>query len=232
MNIAALVKEIETRVEGMPVRNTPALRALRREYSKRIKGVPAREVVKIAAALITHGRIPRFIGDELIASRPDAMGTLGITQIERLGSANSSWDQVDSFACYLSGPAWREGYIEDKSVVRWARSKDRCWRRAALVSTVPLNIKARGGRGDVRRTLRICSLLIDDRDGMVVKALSWALRVLVQRDPDAVEQFIKENEARLPAVVRREVRHKLEQDERIREGRKGKVALRRPTNPC
>jgi 3-methyladenine DNA glycosylase AlkD len=166
-------------------------------------------VVKVAAALIARGRVPRFIGDELISSRPDALATLDPGQLERLGRGLSSWDQVDCFACYLSGPAWREGHIEDEAIARWAKSEDRWWRRAALVSTVPLNVKARGGRGDARRTLRICTLLLDDRDEMVVKALSWALRALLKRDPDTVRRFIKNNEARLPALVCREVQHKL-----------------------
>ncbi|MDE3161301.1 MAG: DNA alkylation repair protein [Acidobacteriota bacterium] len=209
MNTAALVEEIEARVEGMPVRDAQALRALRREYSKRIAAVPARDVVKIAAALIVHRRVPRFIGDELIASRADALRAIDLSQLERLGSGMSGWDEVDCFSCYLSGPAWREGQIKDKAIVEWARSKNRWWRRAALVSTVPLNVKARGGRGDARRTLLICSLLIDERDEMIVKALSWALRALVARDSKAVRQFIEENDVRLPALVRREVRQKL-----------------------
>jgi 3-methyladenine DNA glycosylase AlkD len=209
MDIAAVVEEIEARVESMPVRDTQSLRALRREYSKRIAAVPAGDVIKIAAALIVHRRVPRFIGDELIASRADALGAIDLSQLEHLGSDMSSWDQVDCFACYLSGPAWREGQIKDQAIEEWARSKNRWWRRAALVSTVPLNVKARGGRGDARRTLLICSLLIDERDEMIVKALSWALRALVARDPEAVRQFIEENDARLPALVRREVRQKL-----------------------
>jgi 3-methyladenine DNA glycosylase AlkD len=153
--------------------------------------------------------VPRFIGDELIASRADALALLDLTALERLGSGISSWDQVDCFACYLSGPAWREGHVEDKAIVRWAKSKDRWWRRAALVSTVPLNVKARGGRGDARRTLRICHLLVEDREQMVAKALSWALRALVDPDPDAVRRFVDKNEGRLSALVRREVRRKL-----------------------
>jgi 3-methyladenine DNA glycosylase AlkD len=209
MNIAALVEEIEGRVDEMPVRNAPVLRSLRREYSRRVKALAAQDVVKIAAALIARGRVHRFIGDELIASRPDALAILDRAQLERLGSGISSWDQVDCFACYLSGPAWREGRIDDQAIMHWARSKDRWWRRAALVSTVPLNVKARGGRGDARRTLRICTLLIDDRDEMVAKALSWALRALAGQDPEAVRRFVKENEARLPALVRREVQRKL-----------------------
>jgi len=221
MNVAALVEEIEARVEGLPVRNAPALRRLRREYSKRIEALAPRDVVKIATALIAGRRVPRFIGDELIASRPDAFATLGLTQLEHLGSGISSWDQVDCFACYLSGPAWREGHIDDQAIEQWAKSKDRWWRRTALVSTVPLNVKARGGRGDARRTLRICSLLIGDRDEMIVKALSWALRALVTRDPDAVRRFISKNEGRLAALVRREVQYKLAT------GRKSPKASRR-----
>jgi len=209
MNIAALVEEIEARVGALPVRNTPALRNLRREFSKRTASLSPQDVVRIATELIARRRVPRFIGDELIASRQDAMGTLNVTQLEHLGSGISTWDQVDCFACYLSGPAWREGQIGDRTIEKWASSQDRWWRRAALVSTVPLNLKARGGRGDTVRTLRICTLLIDDRDDMVVKALSWALRALIPRDPDAVLQFIDEEESRLAPLVRREVHHKL-----------------------
>src|SRR5690242_9359987 len=108
MNLAALVAEIEARAEALPVRNVPALRALRREYSKRIEQLPARDVIRIAASLIAHGRVHRFIGDEFIATRPDVLGTLDRAQLEKLGSGISSWDEVDCFACYLSGPAWRE----------------------------------------------------------------------------------------------------------------------------
>jgi hypothetical protein len=209
MNIAEWVGEIEARVERVPSRSTAALRAIRREYSKHLKSLPPQDVVRIAAALIARRRVPRFIGDELISTRPDALSTLDRVQLEHLGTGISSWDQAHCFACYLSGPAWREGQIDDQTIAAWATSSDRWWRRAALVSTVPLNVKARGGRGDTPRTLRICSLLIDDRDEMVAKAQSWALRALVARDPAAVRQFVAENESRLTSLVRREVRDKL-----------------------
>ena len=84
------------------------------------------------------------------------------------------------------------------------------WRRAALVSTVPLNLRAAGGTGDSRRTLNVCRLLVDDRDDMVVKALSWALRALVIWDADAVRSFLDDNGMRLAARVQREVTNKLE----------------------
>jgi 3-methyladenine DNA glycosylase AlkD len=52
-------------------------------------------------------------------------------------------------------------------------------------------------------------MLSGDRDDMVVKALSWALRALAVRDPDAVRAFLVEYEDRLAPRVLREVRNKL-----------------------
>jgi 3-methyladenine DNA glycosylase AlkD len=116
---------------------------------------------------------------------------------------------VDAFACFISGPAWREGHVGDAVIRRWAKSKDRWWRRAALVSTVPLNVRARGGSGDAGRTLAVCELLKGDRDEMVVKALSWALRALAKPDPAAVRQFMEKFADELAPLAKREVRNKL-----------------------
>ena len=117
---------------------------------------------------------------------------------------------MDCFGCFISGPAWRAGLLSDRLILKWAASKDRWWRRAALVSTVPLNVRAQGGQGDPVRTLAVCETLVDDRDDMVVKALSWALRALSVRDAAAVQRFVSKHEARLAALVRRQVKHKIE----------------------
>ncbi len=78
-----------------------------------------------------------------------------------------------------------------------------------MVSTVALNTAARGGRGDARRTLAVCDLLLDDRDDMVVKALSWALRALAVREPRQVAQYVEARKDKLAARVLREVHNKL-----------------------
>ena len=110
----------------------------------------------------------------------------------RLGASLNSWDSVDVFSLYLSGPAWRNDQIGDADVHRWARSENLWWRRVALVSTVALNLKARGGAGDVARTIPVCRMLAADSEDMVVKALSWALRTVEQHDRRAVESFLEE----------------------------------------
>jgi 3-methyladenine DNA glycosylase AlkD len=126
-----------------------------------------------------------------------------------MGAGMSSWGDVDVFACLLAGPVWRARQVPDSLIHQWAQRSDRWWRRAALVCTVPLNVKAQGGLGDVSRTLAVCRLLVDDRDDMVVKALSWALRALAQREPEAVRLFLKAHNATLAPRVLREVSNKL-----------------------
>ena len=151
----------------------------------------------------------RFVAYELVQHHPATASSLDVKDLERLGNGMDSWGAVDCFACYLAGPAWRERQIADSVVRRWSRSKNRWWRRAALVATVPLNNKTRGGTGDSRRTLEICGLLMDDRDPMVVKALSWALRELAKRDKSSVSEFLENGGDKLPAQALREVRNKL-----------------------
>jgi 3-methyladenine DNA glycosylase AlkD len=205
--------EIEARVRSLPAGTVPALRSIRREFSARLRDEPPELVLALAIELIRRRNVHRFvpvIADELVADRRDVMRLLTRASVEALGEGLSSWDEVDSFACTVSGSAWRDGQIDDATIAAWAASDDRWWRRAALVSTVPLNLKSRGGTGDARRTLWACDLLLADRDDMVVKAMSWALRALAVRDPAAVRAYLNEHDHELAPRVKREVRTKLD----------------------
>ncbi len=151
----------------------------------------------------------RFVALELVRFHPEALAAVRTPQLRRLGRGLDGWAAVDTFSCLVAGHAWRAGQVPDAEIHRWARSRDLWWRRAALVATVPLNLKSHGGAGDARRTLAVCRLLVDDRDDMVVKALSWALRVLSEREPGVVDAFVAQKGDALAARVRREVGNKL-----------------------
>jgi len=201
-----LAGEIAACLQALPSLKTELVRVVRREFSRRIANAPPQEVLALALHLLNQHR---FMAYELVHYHPAALRSLGERELELLGRGIASWDAVDTFACYLSGPAWREHQVSDALIEGWAHSPNRWWRRAALVSTVPLNLKARGGRGDTARTLLICHLLVTDRDDMVVKAMSWALRELSRRDQQAVLDFLSVYEGQFAARVVREVRHKL-----------------------
>lgn len=72
-----------------------------------------------------------------------------------------------------------------------------------------LNARGGGGPGDPERTLAVCERLLADRDDMVVKAMSWALRVLSQRHRAEVEAFLDAQEETLAPRAKRELRNKL-----------------------
>ncbi|HEY3024989.1 MAG TPA: DNA alkylation repair protein [Pyrinomonadaceae bacterium] len=208
--VRAIVEEIEARVKALPELKTRDVREVRREFSRRLKNAGADFVFQIALALVQRPAFEfRFIAYELAQHHPATLSSLNKRALEELGRNVDSWYAVDCFACYLAGPAWREGQIRDNVVHGWAGSSDRWWRRAALVATVPLNNKTRGGSGDTERTLAVCRLLLNDRDDMVVKAMSWALRELAKRDAVAVKRFLREEEHMLAPRVLREVTNKL-----------------------
>lgn len=207
---SSVARKISRAIRSLDELNTEALRKVRREFSKSFTSAPARFVVDVAMLLVDERSIGhRLVGYELVAHHKTAMSSLDETDLIRLGQTISCWGSVDMFACYISGPAWRERQVSDRLIRRWARAEDRWFRRAALVSTVPLNSKARGGSGDSARTLEICTLLVSDRDDMVVKALSWALRELAKRDQISVRRFLNQHREQLAARVTREVQNKL-----------------------
>jgi 3-methyladenine DNA glycosylase AlkD len=203
-----LASEMNAEIRRLPHQNTPVIRSVTRVYSNKIKSASPEYVHEFARnLLVEHGL--RWVSYEIIACHNAAFRILGPAKVEQLGQGINSWWTVDSFARTISGPAWLHGQIADGLITQWARSSDLWWRRTALVSTVALNLRSKGGKGDVRRTLDICSLLVDDHEDMVVKAMSWALRELIVHDPVAVQSFLDEHRQVLDARVIREVRNKL-----------------------
>lgn len=204
-----LARRLIDDVNGAQPRNVPTLRRIRREYSRQVSDAPASFVIEIARILLKQeDTIPRYVPYELISHHEAALASLGTRELEILGKGMDSWDDVDCFAGYLSGAAWRAGQIGDEVIAGWAHSKDRWWRRAALVSTVSLNVRPEVGGiegGDAKRTLEVCDILMEDRDDMVVKAMSWALRSLARRDPDSARAYMERNQEKLASRAIREL---------------------------
>lgn len=201
--------QIVSDIRALPVRNTPSMRRVRRNYSKFFVQSDPDFVIRVARELLGYDGY-RWVAYELIRYHPGSFARISEAEIEELGQGMDSWWTVDSFARTLAGPAWLRGQIDAEVIHRWARSDDLWWRRAALVSTVALNLRSKGGFGDTERTLAVCRILVDDHEDMVVKALSWALRELVVHDPRAIRAFLDQYCEQLHPRVRREVTNKLE----------------------
>ncbi len=207
-DVKQVAARLDAELRALPALNTPSMRAVCRRLFREVAPASPEFILALARELL-QATNHRWIAYELIASHPAAFRRLGQVELEEFGRGIDSWWTVDSFARTLSGPAWLKGQVPDALIHEWAGSEDRWWRRAALVSTVALNVRSLGGLGDVPRTLAVCRRLVADHDDMVAKAMSWALRHLVVHDPDAVRRFLDEHEAALAARVKREVRAKL-----------------------
>jgi hypothetical protein len=209
VNPEEFAAKLVTVLESLPEQTTKPMRTVRKIYSRMLRAENANYVLSAAQTMIDMDQ-HRWIAYELIADHPEAFQALDRYKLEALGRGMQGWDVIDSFSRTLTGPAWRDGLIAAQTIHDWAHSPDRWWRRAALVSTVALNIRTHGGIGDTPRTLAVCELLVNDHDDMIVKALSWALRALAVHNPEAVTDFLSTHENVLAARVKREVRNKIE----------------------
>lgn len=196
------------RIIGVKV---PDQRKVRKELSKKLKDGSPKDVIKISKMLVDKGIFEsQQVAYELLEKNKKAREALTLKDLEDLRKGLDNWVSVDTYSGYLAGVAWREGNIPDEVIERWARSDNFWERRTAVVCTIALNQKARGGTGDVKKTLWICEMVAADKEDMVAKALSWALRELSKIDKEPVIEFMERYDGVLPSRVRREVKRKLE----------------------
>ncbi len=179
-----------------------SIREIRKYYTNIWKKAPAVNMLKLGAILLFEHDL-RIFAYELVHHHKEAMKAIEPGLVERLAKGLSSWADTDTFAQYIVGPAWKNKHIPDSMLLAWAKSDNLWLRRTALVSTIYL-------KGDVKRMLRFSRMMVDDREDMIVKALSWVLRKMIKYDRAEVEQFLKKHDKALAARIKREVRNKLE----------------------
>jgi 3-methyladenine DNA glycosylase AlkD len=213
-----IAKELFDDIQQVKLKNTPNLRRIRQKYSKVLAHAAPEQILDFVRYLVSHYNYREFgfefglgfgFGSEIIFYHKTAIKSIGVKELEEFGKQINSWGASDIFAGCLAGPAWRNGQVPDELISSWANSTDFWWRRAALVCTISLNKRSWGGHGDIHRTLKICRILVSDKNDMVIKALSWALRELIPHDRESAQKFIYGNENVLAARVKREVKNKL-----------------------
>ena len=132
------------RIIGVAV---PDVRKAARDAARELKGAQPGVVLAVVRALIdTHTLEGRHAAYEVLGRHKGVSAALGTPAVESLGRGMDNWASVDTYCWLVSGPAWLDGRLGDEIIERWARSEDRWWRRAALVSTTALNKKSLGGQ--------------------------------------------------------------------------------------
>lgn len=211
------IKRIEFAKKSYPTKmhvigvTVPNLKIVLKALCKQTKPFNNQEKLDVIKKLIDADVFElQQIAFEYLQTEKNLYKSLTEEFIESIEINLDNWLSVDYFGALVIGCAWREGLVSTEKVKRYLKSNDFWKRRIAVVATVSLNQKARGGLGDSERTLEICKLVVDDHQEMIVKALSWALRELAKTDKNPVIEFINENENRLHKKVLREVKNKIE----------------------
>jgi 3-methyladenine DNA glycosylase AlkD len=135
--------------------------------------------------------------------------SLNFNEVKKLAACLDNWVLVDTYSTFILGYLWCRGLIKDNYIYSLLESENVWMRRTAIVSTVALNQTARGGSGDTLKTIVVCEKVAHEKHPMIVKALSWALRVLISTDRRAVIGFLIDHESILHNQIKREVNNKL-----------------------
>lgn len=191
--------------------SNPDLKAVIRELKSRYRTWQAREWIELCKELVAREIFEcQVLAFEMIGRDKKILNALTREDLDKLARNLDNWASVDHFSVGIYGVLWGKRVVKDSDIEQLLISENHWERRVAVVSTVALNLKSRGGEGDTPRTLEVCSRVVDDHHDMIQKALSWALRELSKRDRDSVNDFLDLYESRLAKRVVREVRHKLD----------------------
>ena len=189
----------------------PDIHEMIREVKQKYRNWNERYWIDFCIALVDTGIFEcQGMAYELLGRNRKLLAALSGKDVNALAKNLDNWASVDGFAVGIHGVLWGRGVVTDLDIEELLKSGDPWQRRVAVVSTVALNMKSRGGTGDTPRTLAVCKAVVDDHHDMIQKALSWALRELSKRDREAVMAFMDQHQNRLARRVLREVSHKLE----------------------
>jgi 3-methyladenine DNA glycosylase AlkD len=188
----------------------PNLRRIARDWKKEHKEIDRGELMLLVEALWqAESQEQRVLALELLRAYPGQVESLLWDHFERWRGLVDNWGLTDGLGSCILGP-WiiadpgsRLGHLRDLIA-----DTDHWSRRLALVATVPIN-RGHAGMTIPELTLELIDRVKHERDPMITKAVSWALREMTKTHPDQVAGYVKQNRGLLAAHVVRDVGNKL-----------------------
>lgn len=169
-----------------------------RKIAKQFSSLPLQEIEKLLNSRIHEERL---VGLLILVSQFQAADEKTKRQIYNFYLKNirrvNNWDLVDSSASYIVG-----SYLLDKPrtvLYKLAKSKNLWERRVAIIATLAFIVK-----GKSRDTLKIATLLLNDKEDLIQKAVGWMLREVGKRlSCEELENFLKKHYKLMPRTMLR-----------------------------
>jgi 3-methyladenine DNA glycosylase AlkD len=200
-----MVAPTAQRVHGI---RTPDNRRLAREWRRAHRDVDPAVVLSLVEVLwSSESRDERALGLEILNLHPDLVRDLEVARFDRWRLDIDNWGVCDFVGTRILGP-WVEAEPEDRLryLEQLVGDPHLYSRRLGLVASVYLNT---GGTEYGEWTLSQVDRLIDERDPMITKAISWSLRQMTRHQASIVEAYVDSRTDRMAALPRREVQNKL-----------------------
>jgi 3-methyladenine DNA glycosylase AlkD len=126
--------------------------------------------------------------------------------LDELVVSGAWWDLVDEIATKLLRAVLEsDGQAVTPVIRRWARGEDLWRRRAAILVQI--------GRKDATDRALLEDVIapsLDSKELFLRKAIGWSLRELSRFDPAWVRTYVREHEARLSGLSRREALRRID----------------------
>ncbi|MCK5832112.1 DNA alkylation repair protein [bacterium] len=116
-----------------------------------------------------------------------------------------NWGACDNICCRNIGYMIFENRELIGALYNWTRSKNRWRKRASAVSLIYSNKRGE----NIDEAFEIANILMDDEDDLVRKGYGWMLKVVGEKRPKRVFDFVTASVARMPRVAFRYAIEKL-----------------------
>jgi 3-methyladenine DNA glycosylase AlkD len=199
---------MKTSLEIIGVR-APDLRQIVKEWGDAHRRTPWNETLALIEALwVAPSLEEHALALLLLDHHRRRIPELAWECFDRWRRGLDTWGTTDGLGCLVFGP-WLAADLDTRRQTLSLLIADRdLWsRRLALVGTVPLNRKPATAIPDL--TLELIDRVKHERDPMITKAVSWALRELTKTHKPRVVAYLVATRAELAPLVIREVENKL-----------------------
>ena len=123
-----------------------------------------------------------------------------LPMLEEMIVTGAWWDVVDVLASHHLGDVLRADRRRATPLMRrWARDRDLWKRRAAILCQIRFK-----GETDLELLYDCIAPNAGDREFFIRKAIGWALRAYAWTDPREVKRYVREHEAELSPLSKRE----------------------------
>jgi len=176
------------------------LRKISNQYYKKLKGRASSEVLDICDELLkSKERYTRFFAFDW-AEKIGKYAKSDFVRFEQwIDDYVNDWAGCDHICCGALGSLIRQYPELVSKRTKWAKSKNRWFKRAAAVCLI---VPVKNGLL-LDQVFKTADLLLTDEDDLVQKGYGWMLKVAGDRFPDEVFAFVMKRKGKMPRTALR-----------------------------